>query len=252
MAESQRDDTQPLFEGPLDAGTRLRQARDAAGMSRADIAAITKIPERHIIAIEAGDFAALAGRSYAIGFSRSYARAVGLDEQEIIGAVRQEMGAGDAEPEHRHAFEPGDPSRVPSKRIAWLAALAVLVVAVAVMFIWRARSNEIGDPVDLTLSGEGTAVGTSPESGIAPTPSGLPVEPTVGAAVPAGVAPIPAVPAANVAVPARAPVRAPARLGLPSASPSAHVPQTAPTPAGSASPAPAEAASPAPPSTVSQ
>ena len=248
MAESQRDDTQPLFEGALDAGTRLRQAREAAGLSRADIAATTKIPERHIIAIEAGDFAALAGRSYAIGFSRSYARAVGLDEQDIIGAVRQEMGVGDAEPEHRHAFEPGDPSRVPSKRIAWLAALAVLVVAVAVMFVWRARSNEIGDPVDLTLSGEGTALGTAPESAIAPTASGLPVAPTAGAVVPGGIAPIPAVPAASVAVPARAP----ARLGLPSASPSAGVPETAPTPTGSASPAPAEAASPVPPSTVSQ
>lgn len=251
MAESQRDDTQPSFEGALDAGSRLRQAREAAGLSRADIAATTKIPERHIVAIEAGDFAALAGRSYAIGFSRSYARAVGLDEQDIIGAVRQEMGAGDAEPEHRHAFEPGDPSRVPSKRIAWLAALAVLVVAVVLMIVWRAHSNEVGDPVDLTLSGEGTVLdGATPESGIAMSPSGLPVEPTAGAVIPGSIAPIPAVPAAPVAAPARAP----ARLGLPMASPTASAP--APTPSGSvpaaSAPAHADAASPAPPSTVSQ
>ena len=53
-------------ELPLDgAGGRLRRAREAQGLSRADIAQRTRIPERHLAAIEQGDFAALPARTYA-------------------------------------------------------------------------------------------------------------------------------------------------------------------------------------------
>ncbi len=65
MAEAHED----VAELPLDpAGVRLRRAREAAGLSRADIAARTKIAERHLASIEEGNFAALASRAYAVGF----------------------------------------------------------------------------------------------------------------------------------------------------------------------------------------
>jgi transcriptional regulator with XRE-family HTH domain len=127
-------------ELPLDSvGARLLRAREASGMSRAQLAAITKIPERHLTAIESGDFAALPARTYAVGFSRSYAKALGLDEKEIVEAVRSELA--DQEPPPLRglpAFEPGDPARVPGARFAWFAALAALAVVVAgFAFAWR-------------------------------------------------------------------------------------------------------------------
>lgn len=121
---------------PVGAGQRLREAREQAGMDIAQVAAETRIPERHLIVIEAGDFNALPARTYAVGFSRSYARLVGLDEKEIASQVRAELAAasndGDARPSK---LEPGDPARVPSRGLAWAAvAAAVLLVAGGIAF----------------------------------------------------------------------------------------------------------------------
>lgn len=127
-------------ELPLDnAGARLQRAREAAGMSRAEACAILRIPERHLIAIEAGDYAALPARTYAVGFSRSYAKVVGLDPVEIVAAVRSELDAQQPVEQRRtvQTFEPGDPARVPGGGLIWLAALGIVAVLVAVFFFAR-------------------------------------------------------------------------------------------------------------------
>lgn len=125
---------------PLDnAGARLLRAREAAGMSRAQACAILRIPERHLVAIETGDYGALPARTYAVGFSRSYAKVVGLDPVEIVNAVRSELDAQEpAEPRRAvQTFEPGDPARVPGGGLVWLAAMGIVVVLVAVFFFAR-------------------------------------------------------------------------------------------------------------------
>jgi cytoskeleton protein RodZ len=127
-------------ELPLESvGVRLMRAREAAGMSRGQLAALTRIPERHLAAIEAGDFAALPASTYAVGFSRTYAKALGLDDRAIGGEVRAELDAIAPEPQRRGVptFEPGDPARVPGGRLTWLAALGVVAVIVAVLLLWR-------------------------------------------------------------------------------------------------------------------
>src|SRR6186713_2113192 len=109
MAESHDADRQPLLDLET-AGAKLRAAREALKLSRADIAARTKIPERHIASIEANDYDALAGRSYA--------RAVGLDAETIVQMVRHEMGRGQLDDRRMdNTFEPGDPSRVPGQGV---------------------------------------------------------------------------------------------------------------------------------------
>ena len=134
------DEDISVAELPLEgAGARLLRAREARGLSRSQIATTTKIPERHLAEIEAGNFNALPASTYAVGFSRSYARAVGLDEREIADSVREEL-AGLAPSETRRstpAFEPGDPARVPSALFAWIAAVLALAVVVAALILWR-------------------------------------------------------------------------------------------------------------------
>ncbi|MBW8753472.1 MAG: helix-turn-helix domain-containing protein, partial [Sphingomonadales bacterium] len=117
-------------------GARLRRAREALRLSRADIAARTKIAERHLGAIEEERFADLASSTYAVGFSRAYARAVGLDEREIAQAVRVELDMVDDDRPPQPTFEPGDPARVPSLRTAWLAGGAALAVIAGVAVFW--------------------------------------------------------------------------------------------------------------------
>jgi cytoskeletal protein RodZ len=126
-------------ELPLEtAGHMLCRAREAQGLTRAQIADLTKIPERLLLAIEENNFAALPARTYAVGFSRNYARALGIDEAEVARLVRAELDGAPAEPSPRAAtFEPGDPARIPSSAFAWLAGILALGVVVAGLIFWR-------------------------------------------------------------------------------------------------------------------
>jgi transcriptional regulator with XRE-family HTH domain len=139
MAE--QDLQQPQVSADLagaSVGVRLRSAREALRLSRADIAARTKIAERHLAAIEEERYGDLASSTYAVGFSRAYARAVGLDEREIAQAVRVELDLVDeVETPTKQTFEPGDPARIPSLRTAWVAGAAALVVLGVVVANWN-------------------------------------------------------------------------------------------------------------------
>lgn len=117
----------------------MRRARELAGLDLAELAATTRIPVRSLQALEEGNYSALAARTYATGFARSYARAVGLDEKEIVAAVRVDLAELDPDSQRHSAatFEPGDPARVPSARTAWLAALGALGFIIAGLLFWR-------------------------------------------------------------------------------------------------------------------
>ena len=140
-------------ELPLESvGKRLSRARDAAGMSLEDVSARTKIATRHLIAIEEDRFSDLAGRTYAVGFARTYARSVGLDDAEIAEGVRAQLASEEAEPwpgPQPETFEPGDPARVPPGRLAWIAGLGALVAIVFVYILWRSFLAPAGELPDL-------------------------------------------------------------------------------------------------------
>jgi transcriptional regulator with XRE-family HTH domain len=119
-------------------GARLRAAREARGLTIEQLAAETRIPQRHLQTIEAGDFAALPARTYAVGFSKTYARAVGLDENEVSAEVRDELDAQEPPSRYRPAgFEPGDPARVPSGGLVWVVVAALALLLVGGFFFMR-------------------------------------------------------------------------------------------------------------------
>jgi cytoskeletal protein RodZ len=179
MAEADMTAVEVPSEDTADtAGTRLRRAREDAGLSLADIAARTRIPERHLTSIEQGDFAALPARTYAVGFSRTYARALGLDSEEIVAAVRSELGGAEPDSDSRPAatFEPGDPARVPSSGIVWLGVLAAIGVIIAGLLFWRsyyapAASLPSLAPDEVTAPASDAASGAAPAAA-QPQPSG--------------------------------------------------------------------------------
>ena len=72
-------------------GARLNQARLMANVALQDIADRTKISLRFLSAIENDDFSALPGRVYIFGFTKAFARAVGLDEESMVAALREKM-----------------------------------------------------------------------------------------------------------------------------------------------------------------
>jgi transcriptional regulator with XRE-family HTH domain len=124
----------------LTAGARLREARIAAGLEIDEIAARTRISRRHLEAIEQDRYSQLASRTYAVGFSRAYARAVGLDERAIAQSVRQEIARQEElnpRAQRSEHFEPGDPARVPSSSLAWLAGGGAILLLVLLYIFWR-------------------------------------------------------------------------------------------------------------------
>lgn len=72
-------------------GARLNQARMTANLALQDIADRTKISLRFLTAIENDDFSALPGRVYIFGFTRAFARAVGIEEGSLIEALREKI-----------------------------------------------------------------------------------------------------------------------------------------------------------------
>jgi cytoskeletal protein RodZ len=70
---------------------RLREAREAHGLSIYQVADITKIRTDHIRALEEGRFDAFAAPVYVRGFIRTYARLLRLDLDEISVALDGEL-----------------------------------------------------------------------------------------------------------------------------------------------------------------
>lgn len=123
----------------LSVGQRLQAARAAKGLDLRQLSQQTKVTIRHLEAIESGEYDVLPGKPYAIGFSKSYARAVGLDGEEIAEAVRAELR--EAEPVQPvrviHQYEIGEAEKTPSSRLTWLAVAVALGVLAAGSFAWR-------------------------------------------------------------------------------------------------------------------
>ena len=116
------------------AGDRLRSAREARRLDLEHIAAETRIPVRHLESIESGSFDDLPSRAYAIGFARTYAKAVGLDEKSITDAVREELADGHARASAMAGgMEPGDPAKLPSAGLAWFGGFAAIVLAIGLI-----------------------------------------------------------------------------------------------------------------------
>ena len=131
------------------AGDMLREAREQKNLEIEDIAKTTRIPQRHLESIETGDFGALPGRTYVIGFAKSYARTVGLSEVEIGARLREEMddqGHSAYEPEISD-YSPASPSNMPPKYLAWTAGGIAAVLLIGFL-IWRTMFLEPTDPAN--------------------------------------------------------------------------------------------------------
>lgn len=152
------------------AGAQLRAAREALRLDLPNIAAVTRIPLRHLEAIEGGDFGALPSRAYAIGFSRSFAKAVGLDPAAITDKVRAELTDGSMQrAASSSTMEPGDPARLPSAGLAWAGAVAALVLAIGTYAFYGAYFGAGTQPDTLIGAAPATAPASVPQSDPAAT-----------------------------------------------------------------------------------
>lgn len=156
MADANASESEPSLSSP---GLRLRQAREAAGLSREQVAKNTNISVSHLAAIEADRFAVLPGRTYAIGFSRSYARSVGLDENEIASEVRAALNLAAPAPAFSQSSGFRTPARVPNGlSIIVVALLALTIVTAAVLL--RPRDHPTAIRLPLPAASDATPQGS--------------------------------------------------------------------------------------------
>ena len=160
---------------PERAGDILRKAREAQGLTVADIATRTRVPLRHLEAIEASDYSTLPSSTYAVGFSRAYARAMGIDEVQIANLVRSDVAKlGSKKPEYE-PYEMTDPSRVPSRGLA-IVALGIAIAVLVLVGLWYGTDMFRGSSESSTAT---------PVAQTAPNPAAQTAQPVPAPATPA-------------------------------------------------------------------
>lgn len=193
---------------PSAVGGLLRAARLRQGLSVQDVSVALRIRRPYLEAIEDGRLSALPAAAYAIGFVKTYAAALGLDQEEIARRWRDETGSAAA-----RKPELSFPAPVPERGIPAGALIAVGVMLAAVLY---------GGWYHLSGTGQRVAdlVHPLPErlSRIETTPASRPGVPQAGPAT-AAQAPAPAPPAApappQVVAGASPPATEPPRVTLP-------------------------------------
>lgn len=117
-------------------GALLAAAREAAGIDLVDLARESRVPLRHLKAIEADSHASLPALPYTVGFVKTFARAVGLDAEAVALQFRSETSKVPHVPTVP-SLEPLDERRVPSRGLV-VACVAIIALIIAVLSAWGA------------------------------------------------------------------------------------------------------------------
>jgi len=180
--EIEAADSEPVPEALPTAGERLRAAREKQKLSLEDVAAQTRIPQRHLASIETGEWDNLPAPTYTIGFAKNYAGVVGLDRAEIGDQLREEMGGQRFATTSADVFEPADPRRTMPKSLV-IGAVIAAVLLIAVMSFLNRRSLDEPEPVT------NAAAATNDSAPAAPTAPAPPTATATGQVVLAATAP---------------------------------------------------------------
>lgn len=127
-------------------GERLRRAREARGLSRADLSEDLRLTQDKIRALEEEDFSGLPEQALVRGYVRNYAKVVGVDPDELLGGFSG--GGEEATP------GPGNGSRVlpePERpwiehpwRVVWASLTLLLAVSVGTLWlVGESRRSEL-------------------------------------------------------------------------------------------------------------
>lgn len=125
----------------LELGATLREMRLARKRDIDEIADELRIRSSYLQAIEEGRFADLPGSTYALGFVRAYADALGLDANDAARRFKAAMGAGSTQP-NLILPSPVAEGRLPTGAVLLVAAL----LAILVYGGWYVLTTEGHDP----------------------------------------------------------------------------------------------------------
>lgn len=155
-------------------GSTLREARERKGLSLARVEADTRIRARWLKLLEEERFDLLPERVYAIGFLRTYARYLGLEEQRFVDELASRL-----EPEREHEArlvpQAGASRPVPVRSLLLAAAgvAAVAVVVVGLIGLGGRKHPESSSPTTTATTSPTTTARTTTQE-VAPQPKPRP------------------------------------------------------------------------------
>ncbi len=186
-------------------GRRLREAREALGLSQADVCGQLHLESKIVTALEADDYKKLPPPTFVSGYLRNYARLVNLPV-EVVMADYERLGFATQPPVRLGTTANKKPEHKSDKAVRITSYLIALVVIVALVVWWQYQENS--EPQQQITVPDGDAHLLSPE-----IPSELPAQPLVPqppeAISPSGVedGAAPAAPAPSAPVPAVIPIQ---------------------------------------------
>ena len=122
-------------------GQTLKEAREQKGLTLDDLQQTTKIQKRYLIAIESENFDALPGNFYVRAFISQYAKAVGLNDAELLAQLDEETNIQIENPVEKEAptrpeamrMEQAEKNDFLNKLINYLPTIIIVVVVVAIL-----------------------------------------------------------------------------------------------------------------------
>ena len=133
-------------------GRYLRERREAKPMSVEEVARTTRVPVSSVERIEADQFDELPGEVFVRGFLRSYARAVGIDPDEVLGRYTASRRVAWVTP--LPISSPTRPARSRRYGVAIAFVLLLILFTLALSIVLKPR----GDDLPQELSDVGVSI----------------------------------------------------------------------------------------------
>jgi hypothetical protein len=125
----------------------LRRARERRGKTLQDLSSETRIPRRHLDALEHGHLDAVPGGVYTRGETRAYAKAVGLDERLALSELERALRA--SMPAESVQVETPMPSRLrsnPLLKVAGAVVAGVFLLAIGARWLGVPKPDAVDTP----------------------------------------------------------------------------------------------------------
>ncbi len=148
-------------------GEFFKQVRETKGLTIDEVASKTRIRTDFLKALEDGNFAVLPDQVFAKGFVRTYARSLGLDEEDAMHRFSQSAGAFYDKQEERERLrlrQAEDERRRRANRKTLVLALGVALLVMVLLLsreqssLWSSKGSDIQAPIVATAPTPDTTV----------------------------------------------------------------------------------------------
>lgn len=224
MTDKTEDQQQPVkqYLSSASPGQRLRLAREAAGLSRGEVALHMRINERKVAALEEDNYELFPSETFVSGYLRSYAKVLGLPEGDFVRPVSSTQLPPELTPTRREKKQASSMD-LPVRMVTYLIIVAV-IASIAMWWIsQRQQGSETPVEPPVVMQQE-TIQEAMPQQATAAESEAATAEDSVESpAVTETETPVPepsvgeekAVPAKESSIPAASPVQPPAQKPAP-------------------------------------